>query len=203
MHEKTALLIIDMQNDFTWPSAPMETPGAVDIVPTIVAVREAYTSLGCPVIHTRYIADQELHRLEPEVPWVSLIKSPIFACVPGHRRGYEGKGEFAVEAIIDELAPAKGELVVDKIFYSAFSKTNLHTHLQSLGIQSLVIVGIQTEVCIDDTARYAIHLGYDVTLISDATAAGVSENQAWVLRNFDANYGRVIDSKQLLAELKR
>ncbi len=202
MHEKTALLIIDMQNDFVWPGSPMETPYAVDIIPAIAAVREAFKSHGCPVIHTRYIADKELHRLESEVPSVSLIQPPIMACVPGHRRHYDGKGEVAVEEIIHELAPAEGELVVDKIFYSAFSKTNLHNHLQSLGVQSLVITGIQTEVCVDDTARYAVHLGYDVTLISDATAAGVSDNQAWVLRNFEANYGRVIDCKQLLTELE-
>ena len=197
----TALLIIDMQNDFVWPGAPMETPGAVDIIPAVSSVRAFFDAKEWPVIHTRYIGDPWVHRLRDQVPWVETVLPPTRACVPGQRRSFDGIGDVAVEAIIDELAPKEDELVIDKVFYSAFSETSLHEELQKRGITSLAIVGIQTECCVDDTARYAVHLGYDVTLVSDGTAAGVPENQDWALRNFVANYGTVVDSVGLMKSL--
>ena len=156
---KTALLIIDMQNDFVWPGAPMETPGAPDIIPTIQAIRAAFTQRKLPIIHTRYIADKSMERLEGQVPWVETLKAPVFACVPGHMRAYEGRGKAKVEALIDELEPASGELVIDKVFYSAFSGTDLNDQLQAMNVRELIVVGIQTELCVDDTARAAVPLG--------------------------------------------
>lgn len=64
--------------------------------------------------------------------------------------------------IYSEVAPAADEWIIDKQYNSAFKNTALHTYLQSKSITDLVIVGLQTEYCIDATIKVAFELGYDV-----------------------------------------
>lgn len=66
------------------------------------------------------------------------------------------------------IAPAKGDVVVQKRHPDAFQDTNLQRELESMGIERLVITGIQTEYCVDTTCRRAYSLGYDVILVKDA-----------------------------------
>lgn len=66
------------------------------------------------------------------------------------------------------VAPIEGDVVVQKRHPDAFQDTNLQRELESKGIESLIITGIQTEYCVDTTCRRAYSLGYDVTLVKDA-----------------------------------
>ncbi|MFL5761999.1 MAG: cysteine hydrolase family protein [Thermomicrobiales bacterium] len=65
------------------------------------------------------------------------------------------------------VAPLPGERIVQKLAADSFAGTPLRSELDALGITNVVLAGMQTEVCIDTTARRAISLGYDVTLIAD------------------------------------
>lgn len=67
-------------------------------------------------------------------------------------------------AIHSAVAPLESELVFRKEFNSAFRKTGLHDHLQKLGVDTIVVVGIQTEYCVDTTVRVAFELGYSVVV---------------------------------------
>ncbi len=62
------------------------------------------------------------------------------------------------------LRPRAGEMIVRKRFNSAFRDTGLHAHLQALGVDTVVVVGIQTEYCVDTTVRVAFELGYSVVV---------------------------------------
>lgn len=72
--------------------------------------------------------------------------------------------------IIEQVAPLDGEQVVHKTFPNAFAKTELHEVLTGLGDRSLVLCGFMTHMCVSTTARAALDLGIDTTVISDACA---------------------------------
>lgn len=66
-----------------------------------------------------------------------------------------------------DIAPQAGELIVQKWTPDSFHETTLHDELTQRGISKLVVVGMQTEYCVDTSTRRAFSLGYDVTLVSD------------------------------------
>lgn len=66
------------------------------------------------------------------------------------------------------IAPGVGEVVVQKRHPDAFQDTDLRLELESMGIEKLIITGMQTEYCVDTTCRRAYSLGYQVTLVKDA-----------------------------------
>ncbi|HME53829.1 MAG TPA: cysteine hydrolase family protein [Candidatus Lokiarchaeia archaeon] len=78
-------------------------------------------------------------------------------------------------AIQPEIAPIKGEKIVHKKTPSAFVRTNLQALLDDLQITTLVIAGVQSELCVDSTTRHASFLGYKVILVQDAHSTFDSE----------------------------
>merc|ERR1712063_31457 len=97
-------------------------------------------------------------------------KRPIF-----HIRHDAGKGSpYDIEApigqIADCVAPQGNEPVITKKFPSSFEQTNLHELLQQQSIKNLIVVGFMSHMCINSTARAAFNLGYQVTVVANATA---------------------------------
>lgn len=80
--------------------------------------------------------------------------------------------------IHSSLTPREGEMVFNKHYNSAFKDTNLHVYLQSKGITSLLICGMQTEYCIDTTVKVAFELGYQVAVIEGGTTTFEAEDIA-------------------------
>lgn len=195
------LLVVDMQNDFVRPGAPFEIADARAITPNIRTMMDAFRTAGRPVIHTRYIADDSLMRMDGDVPWVAHLKPPTFACKPGHMRRYGDGIEADCADIIEELVPLPGEQVVDKILFSAFSETGLDQRLKPQEATPLYVTGVATEVCVDDTARHAVHLGFDTVLVADACASADRTNHRWTMDNFKRNYGRVETTADVVAHV--
>jgi ureidoacrylate peracid hydrolase len=73
-------------------------------------------------------------------------------------------------AIVDELRPAPGELVIEKLAYSAFFGSALDAALQRLDVRQLIIVGVTTSICVESTARDAMQRGLNTYVVRDATA---------------------------------
>ncbi len=73
--------------------------------------------------------------------------------------------------MIDELAPAPGELVVDKFGYGAFHGTDLDDRLRATASRSLVVTGTVTQICVEESAREAFHHGYRTTVVADAVSS--------------------------------
>ncbi|MCK4713162.1 MAG: cysteine hydrolase [Marinosulfonomonas sp.] len=180
----TALLIVDMQNDyFDGGKFPLAgTDAAAGNAATILA---AFRTAGRPVIHIRH----EIHR-KP---------APFFE--PG-TTGAE---------IHASVAPIKDEAVITKIFPNSFRKTDLQDQLQALGVTNLVIIGAMSHFCIDATTRAAADLGYACTVAHDACATrdlefdGVSVPAAQVHAGFMAalamGYGAILPTDQVIAGL--
>lgn len=107
------------------------------------------------------------------------------------------------------VAPEAGETVIGKSTNNAFIGTTLENHLREQKIRQLIVVGVLTQHSVDTTARMAASLGFDVTIVSDATAATDTEDyygatwraedvHALALAHFMADYGTVMGTEEIL-----
>jgi nicotinamidase-related amidase len=175
---KTALLVIDMQRDFLLPEGYAAKAG-LDIAPLraaiapVAAVLRAARAAGLVIVHTRegHVADLS------DCPPYKLERSRRAGAEIGSK-GPLGRllvrGEFGHD-FVDELQPVAGEIVIDKPGYSAFEHTVLHELLASRGIDTLVVTGVTSEVCVSSTLRSAIDRGYRCITVRDACASGDPE----------------------------
>jgi len=106
-------------------------------------------------------------------------------------------------AILPEIAPQPGELVIDKNTSGAFNGSAIDFYLQGLGLHTLVICGVSTFACVDNTARDAADRGYNVIVVEDACAGSAGSEAAHeaTLRTFGRYFGAVKTTAQLVEEL--
>ena len=104
-------------------------------------------------------------------------------------------------AVVDELAPEPGDLVVDKFGYGSFHGTDLDERLRTRGIRSLVVTGTVTQICVEETAREAFHHGYRTTVVADAVSSFAPHLHAATLENFAMKFGWVADTDTVLTWL--
>ena len=163
MSQGTALVVIDMQNDFVLPGAPACIAGAMATVPNIAKVLGWFRQRQLPVFHVvrEYRADGS----DVEITRLDSFLAGKRCVVPG-TEGCE---------IVDELKPVEGEYRVVKNRYSAFLNTELDFMLRRLGVRNLVNCGTQYPNCVRATVYDAVSCGYGVTLVTDATSAQTRE----------------------------
>jgi len=200
----TALLIIDMQRDFLEPGGFGESLGndvsrlAAAVPPCAVALATARAA-GLLVVHTR-----EGHRPDlTDCPPAKWERGP-----PGLRIGDPGPmGRILIRGepghdIVPELAPAPGEVVLDKPGKGAFCQTDLELILRNRGIATLLVCGVTTEVCVNTTVREANDRGFRCIVIADACASYFPEFHAAGLAMIKAQggiFGWVADSAAVVA----
>jgi nicotinamidase-related amidase len=170
---RAALLIIDMQRDFLEPNGYGAVlgndPDALRcLIAPIGRLRAAARGAGMLVIHTREGHRPDLADLPPAKRARGQPKIAIGD--PGPMGRLLVRGE-AGHAIVDELAPASDEPVIDKPGKGAFYATDLESILRNRGIRQLVICGVTTEVCVQTTLREANDRGYDCVVVADATGS--------------------------------
>ncbi len=203
---RTALLVIDMQRDFLEPGGFGEALGN-DVsrlgaaVPPLQSLLAAVRSAGLLVIHTR-----EGHR--PDL--VDLPPAKHARGAPGMRIGDAGpmgrilvRGEPGHE-IIPALAPLPGEPVLDKPGKGAFYQTDLDLMLKNRGIDTLLVTGVTTEVCVHTTIREANDRGFRCIAVADCCASYFPEFHAAALAMVSAQggiFGWVAQSPDVLAAL--
>lgn len=204
--ERTALLCIDFQRDFVEPGGFGESLGndvsrlRSAIAPT-QRVLSAFRAQGAMVIHTR-----EGHRADLK----DLFPAKRDRGNPSLRIGDDGPmGRLLVRGslghdIVPELAPAAGEVVLDKPGKDAFYGTDLETILRAQGTTHLVVTGVTTEVCVQTTVRAANDRGFDCLILSDCTGSYFPEFHESALAMFSAQggiVGWVTTSNDLLASI--
>ena len=205
--EKTALLVIDMQRDFLdargyAAKAGLNIAPLQAVIPAVHKLLDAARAAGLMIVHT----------LEGHVP--DLSDCPPYKLARSRNAGAEigspgplgrllVRGE-AGHDFIDELQPASGEVVIDKPGYSAFAHTDLDNRLRVRGIDTLLLSGITTEVCVSSTLRDAVDRGYRCITISDACASGFADLHDAALRMIAVEggiFGTVMSSEQVCADL--
>ncbi len=154
-----ALIIIDMQNDFVLPGAPVCVAGAYATIPCIKNLLDLFRMKNQPVFHV--IREYRADGSDVEITRMNSFLNDKSYAVPG-TKGCE---------IVNELSPVAGEYRVIKNRFSAFMNTELDFMLRRLGVTNLVVCGTQYPNCIRATIFDAIAYGYPVINITDATSA--------------------------------
>jgi ureidoacrylate peracid hydrolase len=162
---RTAILVIDMQNDNLHPDGAFAAFGAAqhaqeqDVVANVRIVLDAAREVGAPIFHNRIVA-------YPAPVGLGGANAPIFRMI-----GPESLkiGTWGAE-IIEGLDPRDDEPVLDRIRMSAFHGSALDVMLRNLAVTDVVIVGVWTNMAVEHTARDAADFGYAVTVVSDATS---------------------------------
>ncbi|MDE8669978.1 cysteine hydrolase [Pseudarthrobacter sp. H3Y2-7] len=155
---RTAVIVVDMENDFVAEGAPMESSQARQAVPNMQKALSSARESGMKVIYTTHA-----HREDGCDAGRFADLYPPIAAKAGLVDGTPG-----VE-IYPELAPGPGEIVVKKHRYSAFFGTDLDIILRGSGVETVVVIGTTTENCCHATARDAMFRDYFVVFLSDAT----------------------------------
>ncbi len=201
---RTAVVMIDMQRDFLEPGGFGETLGNdVSLLGKAVApcraLLEAMRARGVLIVHTREghrpdLSDAPRAKVERGVPSMRIgAPGPMGRILIRGERGHD---------IIDALAPRKGEPVVDKPGKGAFYATDLHSILHNRGIETLIVCGVTTEVCVHTTVREANDRGYKCLVPGDCCASYFPEFHEIGLRMIKAQggiFGWVTDSTRLLS----
>jgi ureidoacrylate peracid hydrolase len=185
------LLVVDMQNGFvskggSYDLLGMNTESYREIVPKTKELIDFCRANHIPVFYTEAIREPSgidlltrVHRLLP-VTREERLKVPI--CVRGT---WDAK-------TIDDIRPEDSDHVVIKRRDSAFQDTELRVWLQSEGINTLIICGVDTSICVETSLRDAFNIGYDVILISDATASHINKHYETTLERVRDYYGLVM-----------
>jgi nicotinamidase-related amidase len=142
-HSRTALIIIDVQNDY-FDGGSMPLVGSDAAGKKVKQLLEYYRAHNMPVVHIRHIALQ-----------------------PGATFFLPNTNGAKIHTYVD---PQKGEKVITKHYPNSFRETDLLTYLKNKGITNLVISGMMTDVCVDATVRAAKDFNFNNTVISDACA---------------------------------
>ena len=145
---KTALLVIDVQRAFFDDDAIPPVCDGEQVLARISDVIRRARASGLPVVYVQHAGGS------------------------GHPLAQGGKGW----QIHPEVQPQDGDVIVTKTTPDSFYETHLKADLDTLGVESLIVVGNQTEFCVDTTCRRARSLGYKVTLLKDAHSTWDNEH---------------------------
>jgi nicotinamidase-related amidase len=196
-----ALVIVDMQNDFVRVGAPLEVPDARATIPVHQTLLAACRELEIPVIYTKFIAGPKWTLVWE---WSPMHAPPVRSCWKGILRRYENIAqELDCSDIIAELYPEPGDPIVEKFGYGSFHNTNLDDVLKAHHVESVLVTGTVTQICVEETARESFHRGYRTTIISDAVSSYMPDLHAAVLKNFALKFGWVSPAEDVIAELRQ
>jgi len=166
--ESTALLLVDPYNDFlseggkVWPRV-QPIAEEVNLIANLKAINEAVRMAGVQVAiapHRRWEPGDYEDWSHPNPTQIAIMKRHSFA-----------RGEWGGEWHPD-LAPRPGDIIAKEHWaQSGFANTDLDQQLRQRGITHVILVGLLANTCIESTGRYAMEIGYHVTLVRDATAA--------------------------------
>lgn len=156
---RSALIVVDMQNDFVAAGAPLEVEAGRAIIPQIKRTLDFCRARGIPAFYSAHVHHRDGSDL-------GLFRfNPAIASGEALREGQPGT------EIHPDLAPQPEEVVIEKQRFSAFYRTDLEQALCALGVDTVIICGATTENCCHATARDALFRDFTVVFLSDATAS--------------------------------
>jgi len=191
----TALLLIDLQNDTVHADGAYASFGAAahaasqNVVGNSRTLLDAARTGGIPVFQSRIVVHP--------VTGLGGANAPIFQMLAPDTFKVGSWGA----AIVDELAPAADEIVLDRTRMSVFNGTELDIMLRNLGVRHLVVAGAWTNMAVEHTVRDAADHGYTVTLAADATSSLSAEWQHAALNFALTNIATISDTAAVSATL--
>jgi nicotinamidase-related amidase len=209
----TALVIIDMQEYFLHPDSPLsracdaQVPGVLHYFqehgravaePTLQRLLGVFRTHGMRVVYTTVAS--ELPDGADLMPILRRRNDMAHAAV---QEPYIPHKDDTWARIVPSLGPQPNELVINKTTYGTFTSTGLDRALRNMGIHTLVIGGVVTNVCVETTARDAADHGYNVIVVDDACAAFSPEVHQAALVSFQGPFGRVRSADEVIALIEQ
>jgi nicotinamidase-related amidase len=192
---RTALVIIDVQQDFTGPRGAMARIGldlsgveaAIDRIEALIA---AARGVGAQVAFARVMSSEATDSAALKLLNARKGRPPgaIAIC----REGAEGSAYY-------RLAPEAGDIEVLKRLFDSFHGADLDAQLRARGVETLVITGFTTDCCVDATARAAFHRDFNVFVVSDACDAYDPDLHLGALRALQKNVALLTATADVLA----
>ena len=182
---RTAVIVIDMINEFCKPGGKMVLPGYEVLVPPQRAVIDAARAAGVPVL---WVHDAHRANVRRDREWVKRTPHAV-------------ENTWATE-IIEDLGARDDEIHVIKRRYSAFFGTDLDVTLKDLMVDQLVVFGVVTNICVRSTVHDAFFNGYEVVVPHDCCAATGAREQASSLYDIATHFGVVSDAAAVVTALR-
>lgn len=181
----TALLVVDMQNDFAAKGGLFDHAGIdISVIQTVVrptaSVLAAARRAGIPVVYLKMGFQPDLSDLgSSDSP--NRVRHLLFGVGKTTQAPDGTASRFLIRdtwntEILSELKPQAGDLVLYKHRFSGFYETELDSVLKQRGIQNLVVTGCTTSICVESTVRDAMFRDYSCVVLSDCTAEPIGFN---------------------------
>ena len=189
---RTAHLVVDMQNGFMAPGAPVEVAQARGVVEEINRISGALREAGGLNVFIQYTTPG------PNDPSWSNFAARLGPAADAHRDAFmPGAHHWQLWPGLDVR---DGDLAVEKKRFSAFvqGSSELHDILQDRGIDTVIVTGTMTNCCCESTARDAMQLNYRVIFVPDANAASTEEEHAATLHSMGRIFADLRTSNELV-----
>jgi ureidoacrylate peracid hydrolase len=194
----TALLVIDMQNDFIADEGLIAREGrdvsqAKEMAKHLPTLIKTARETGVFVVFVRnvYTSEQNFYLSDVWLEQAARKRAGGYTRIPVCAAGSWG-GDF-----YGDVRPEPHDPIVTKHRYSAFYNTDLDTILRANGIRTLVLTGVVTNVCIETSAREAFVRDYYVVVVNNGTAAYVQADHDMTLKNIDRFFGETVSIDDL------
>jgi ureidoacrylate peracid hydrolase len=209
---KTALLVIDMQNDFVHPrgnfaARGVDISGANKLIPLVKRVIDACRQAPVKIIYTQ-------HTFRPDFSDQGKMYNEILYRRHGviAEPGSGAEGQKVVRlvrgswntAIVDELAPLPGDIIIDaKHIFDCFYQTDLELVLRNLGIENLIFAGVTCSICVETTLRSAFHRDFRCLLVEDCTWEKQADLESATKKVISMNFGYLVAADDLIEALSK
>lgn len=196
-----ALIVIDVQNGFvskggSYDLLGMDTTNYRAVIAKIRQLIQICRDFCLPIFYTQAVRESsgidlltKTHKILPKSREERIKKRPI--CV---------RGSWDAD-IVDDIKPTQADHIVLKRRDSAFHDTEIAVWLRSLSVNTIIFCGIDTSICVETSLRDAFNIGYDIVLISDATASSNEKHYESTLENVRGYYGLVMDLSEFSSHL--
>lgn len=178
----TALVVVDLQHATV---AIQSAQGMSYVLGNVVRLADAFRSCGLPVVLTRSDLN---HPPTGRTAYSDVVRPPV---------------PEAALALVPEVGPAAGDLLVDKRGWGAFVNTDLNALLQGRQVTQVVLAGLATSYGVESTARQAYDLGYHVIVVRDAVNDPTSDGHEHSLLRVIPALGRVVTTDEVVEVLPR
>ena len=196
---RTALVVIDMQNAFCKPGAPVEVPLSREIVPNINRLAEALRQLGGAVVWIT----SEFNNWDNKTDWENFFNHIVASAVRERTMQYMAPGAEGVQ-LWHELDAKDNDVYLAKNRYSCLTPgaSSFERTMRSRGIDTLLIAGTKTNVCCETTARDAFDADFNVVVVSDCCAALSDREHQATLESIIQQFGDVLATDEVIQLFK-
>ena len=203
---RSALIIVDMQNDFLHrdgsfahrarehPEANIDLPFLIGTIPHAKGLVDAFRAAGKPVVYVAHVLKPDYS--DAAFPYWRLGMEP-----GGGNRTHCVEGTWGVQ-IIDELKPRDGEHLVVKKGFGGFSNTPLDTILRNIDVNTCVVTGVTTCVCVSNTVRGGVENNYRMVLVRDAVAEVSRDTHEAEIKTMTRLFADVMTTDEVIESIK-